>query len=123
MANRHGNEGCKTLVGERLELEQVRLVQCEIEVIADGDQLVIADFELLNTEPTRSIPDGVLIGMDLHKRGGNQFWHTPRATHRVPQVLIMLAMSSPPLRDYRAVEKYSALLSFSAARARVDGAP
>ncbi len=122
MANRHGNEGCKILVGERLALEQVRLVKCEIEVIADGDQLV-ADFELLNTEPTRPIPDGVLIDMDLHKRGGHQFWPTPRATHRVPQVLIMLAMSSPPLRDYQAVEKYSALLSFSAARARVDGAP
>ena len=39
MANRHGNEGCKILVGERLALEQVRLVKCEIEVIADGDQL------------------------------------------------------------------------------------
>ena len=75
MANRHGNESCKILVGERLELEQERLVQCEIEVIADGDHLV-ADFELLNTEPTRPIRDGVLIAMDLHKWGGNQFWQT-----------------------------------------------
>ena len=33
-------------------------------------------FELLSTEPTRPIPDCVLIAMDLHKWGGNQFWQT-----------------------------------------------
>ena len=43
MANRHGNESCRILVGERLALEQERLVKCEIEVIADGGQFV-ADF-------------------------------------------------------------------------------
>jgi len=96
------------LVREALE---DRAVNCEIQVLADGER-VVQFIQQIDADSSLPCPQLVLLDLNLPKRNGEEILKSLRASERCGQTPVVILTSSESPRDEANATRYAALHYF-----------